>query len=50
MGIFQFLIFIAFLLVYVALVGALIVRLAARREIGFFRKSDNRENEVPIRG
>jgi hypothetical protein len=50
MGIIQFLIFIAFILVYAAIVGALIVRVAAHYAPGLYNSDDGQDQEVALRG
>ncbi|HXG95009.1 MAG TPA: hypothetical protein VNN73_21900 [Blastocatellia bacterium] len=50
MGIFQFLIFIFFILVYVGIVGMLIARLMGRNAAHLFHKGGERKSELPLRG
>jgi hypothetical protein len=50
MGIIQFLIFVAFILVYVAIVGTLIVRVAAHFAPGLYNRDNGQDQEVALRG
>jgi hypothetical protein len=47
MGFIQFFILLAFVLMYVGIVGALIVRFAARG--GYFTRGEKRESELAVR-
>jgi hypothetical protein len=48
MGIIQFLLLLAFVLIYVVIAGGLIVRFAARG--GYFMRNNKQESELPLQG
>ena len=50
MGILQLIIFVVFILVYVAIVGALLFRLAARNATGFYHREEKQDQEVALGG
>jgi threonine/homoserine/homoserine lactone efflux protein len=50
MKIIQFLIFVLFILFYVAIVGALIIRFASRGVSEHYRRGHKRNSEVPLGG
>ena len=50
MGIIQFMIFVVFILVYVAILGALLFRITARNATGLYNREERQDQEVALGG